>query len=148
MAATRSGIAVVFGRRSRERRRAAVRKRERRISHRELRKRRFGIQTPTNGTVPGNLDGGQYKWSSELGRISRCSSDTSSKASTTPSRSSGVKLSSEFGIRSFQRAKILIPYLFSQLQRQRRDAALLFRWNCERLIFPNSSCHFSGFRPV
>ncbi|KAG6499557.1 hypothetical protein ZIOFF_039347 [Zingiber officinale] len=132
LAARCSGLAVVFGPRSRERRRAAVTKRERRIFYREHRKRGVGIQTPTYGTVPGNLGGVRYKSSPELGRIPRCSSDTSSEASTTPSRSSEVKLSSEFGIRCFQRAKILIPYLFSQLRRQRRDAALLFRWNGER----------------
>ncbi|KAG6495631.1 cyclin-dependent kinase inhibitor 7-like [Zingiber officinale] len=107
LAARCSGLAVVFGPRSRERRRAAVTKRERRIFHREHRKRGVGIQTPTYGTVPGNLGGVRYKSSPELGRIPRCSSDTSSEASTTPSRS-------------------------AELRRQRRDAALLFRWNGER----------------
>ncbi|XP_074559664.1 uncharacterized protein LOC141815614 [Curcuma longa] len=107
LAARRSGLDVVFRRRSRERRRAVVTKRERKISHREHRKRRVGIQTPTYGTVPGNLGGVRYKSSPEIGRISPCSSDTSSEASTTPS-------------------------LSSELRRQQRDAALLFHWNGER----------------
>ncbi|XP_042440260.1 cyclin-dependent kinase inhibitor 7-like [Zingiber officinale] len=106
LAARRSGLAATCGRRSRKRRRAAVAKRERRIPHRELRKRSGGLRPPIDELARGSLGGRRCKSSPDLGRISRCSSDASSEASTTPSRSS------ELG--------------------QRRDAASLFRSNGER----------------